>query len=212
MSIQLSRIASPVTSLGPGRYIGLWVQGCSIGCPDCVSKDTWDKRGGSSVDEHWLSDLIIETIRKEGLEGVVVTGGEPTEQADSLEQVLASVVEALPGTSIIVFSGIPREKLLTNHPGLSSLVDLAVCGPYISDLPSQRPLIASENQEYAVCSNRGSELLAKASEMADMSGIQVAIDGNSITMAGLPFPHGMELLEEELQNRGIVFSEVSWKK
>ena len=41
---------------------------------------------------------------------------------------------------------------------------------------------------------------------------QETVDGDNITMAGLPFPHGMELLERELQKKGIVLSEVSWKR
>ena len=212
MSIRLSRIAFPSTTLGPGRYFGLWVQGCSIGCPDCISRDTWDKHGGSLADEKWLSDYIVGTVIGENLEGVVITGGEPTEQAYSLEQVLASVIKALPNISIVLYSGVSREELLTNHSGLASFVDLAICGPYISDNPSQRPLIASDNQQYAILSNRGDKLIARVSEMGVIGSIQVAVDGDNITMAGLPFPHGMELLERELQKKGIVLSEVSWKR
>ncbi|ACV21415.1 anaerobic ribonucleotide reductase-activating protein [Slackia heliotrinireducens] len=212
MSIQISRIAFPITSLGPGRYLGLWVQGCSIACPGCISKDTWDKQGGTSADEQWLSDLIIKTIREENLDGIVVTGGEPTEQASSLEQVLSLVTEKLPGMRVVMFSGIPREDLLANHATLISSIDLAICGPYISDLPSQRPLIASENQQYAICSDRGYELLTNASTTNVVNSIQVNINDGDVTMVGLPFPHGMEALEEELQSRGIVFGEVSWKK
>ncbi len=42
-TIELNKAHWPVTVLGPGRRIGLWVQGCSIHCPGCVSQDTWPK-------------------------------------------------------------------------------------------------------------------------------------------------------------------------
>ena len=41
MKLQLNKAHFPVTALGPGRRIGIWVQGCSIQCPGCVSLDTW---------------------------------------------------------------------------------------------------------------------------------------------------------------------------
>lgn len=212
MSIRVSRIAYPITTLGPGRYLGLWVQGCDIKCSGCVSKDTWDKTGGRLVDERSLADSIIEIIgAAKDIEGIVVTGGEPTEQADSLCKILAWISEALPQVDVILFSGVSREALSESYGVLISCVDLAICGPYISGLPSSRPMIASDNQCYMVCSNRGHALLSKLLKMEGACSIQCLVDEQSITMAGLPFPSGMELLEDELRERGIVFSEASWR-
>ena len=39
--IYLNKAHYPVTTLGPGRRIGLWLQGCTLACPGCVSRDTW---------------------------------------------------------------------------------------------------------------------------------------------------------------------------
>ena len=39
--IGLNRVHFPVTALGPGRRVGIWLQGCSIRCPGCMSLDTW---------------------------------------------------------------------------------------------------------------------------------------------------------------------------
>ena len=41
MELSLSRVHFPVTTLGPGRRLGIWFQGCSIRCPGCISADTW---------------------------------------------------------------------------------------------------------------------------------------------------------------------------
>ena len=40
-SIAISRVHFPVTTLGPRRRLGIWMQGCSIRCPGCISADTW---------------------------------------------------------------------------------------------------------------------------------------------------------------------------
>ncbi|MBP5240157.1 MAG: 4Fe-4S cluster-binding domain-containing protein, partial [Oscillospiraceae bacterium] len=36
----------PVVTLGPGRRLGLWLQGCSIHCPGCVAPENqpFDRR------------------------------------------------------------------------------------------------------------------------------------------------------------------------
>src|SRR5258708_12262683 len=42
--LALSRLHFPIMSLGYGRRIGIWTQGCSIGCKGCMSVDTWASR------------------------------------------------------------------------------------------------------------------------------------------------------------------------
>ena len=39
--VGVSRLHFPVTTLGPGRRAAIWLQGCSIHCRGCVSRDTW---------------------------------------------------------------------------------------------------------------------------------------------------------------------------
>src|SRR3546814_9784731 len=62
MRIAVSRLHFPVTALGPGRRIGLWLQGCSIRCPGCISVDTWAHDAG-----HVPLSYLTERI--EGLAG-----------------------------------------------------------------------------------------------------------------------------------------------
>ena len=45
----------PVTALGPGPRLGLWVQGCHLACPGCMSRDTWDPYGGDAAA---IDDLV----------------------------------------------------------------------------------------------------------------------------------------------------------
>jgi organic radical activating enzyme len=76
--LRVSRIHVPVTALGPGRRVGIWVQGCSIGCAGCMSQDTWDPAGGEPVPVSrilsWLAGLPGTVT------GLTVSGGEPFQQ------------------------------------------------------------------------------------------------------------------------------------
>ena len=88
-SLRVSRTHHPVTVLGHGTRIGVWVQGCTIGCDGCISRDTWPADGGTAVTVDtivgWLDGLAG------ALDGLTVSGGEPFQQPDALAALLSAV-------------------------------------------------------------------------------------------------------------------------
>jgi len=85
MKLFLSRMHFPVTTLGFGRRVGIWFQGCSIQCPGCVSRDTWAfGRGETSVES---ACETIDPWLKEA-DGVTISGGEPFDQPMALAALL----------------------------------------------------------------------------------------------------------------------------
>ena len=90
-SIALSRIHFPVTTLGPGRRIGIWFQGCSIRCPGCISMDTWAPgRGITTIDE--VVSAIAQWIPT--ADGITISGGEPFDQPVALIELLERCVRS----------------------------------------------------------------------------------------------------------------------
>jgi len=90
MRVRLNRAHYPVTTLGPGARIGLWLQGCTIGCKGCISRDTWADDARKEIE----IEKILKWCRSvcpAGPEGVTITGGEPFEQPEAL----GSLVHAL---------------------------------------------------------------------------------------------------------------------
>ena len=81
--IFLSRLHFPVTALGPGRRIGLWVQGCSIRCAGCISLDTWAPGKGSTTVAA-VAEVIMRWIDE--ADGLTISGGEPLDQADAIRR------------------------------------------------------------------------------------------------------------------------------
>ena len=85
MSINLNRLHFPVTTLGYGQRVAIWMQGCSLHCPGCVSRDTWEHGQGqleftalTTTLESWLPQA----------DGLTVSGGEPFEQPLALIRLL----------------------------------------------------------------------------------------------------------------------------
>ncbi len=90
-TLELNKAHWPVTVLGPGRRIGLWVQGCSIHCPGCVSQDTWPKDPARAIA---VPELIAwcRKVTAGTFDGVTISGGEPFEQPAGLAALLEALV------------------------------------------------------------------------------------------------------------------------
>lgn len=77
VSLTISRVHFPVTTLGPGKRIGVWFQGCGIQCPGCISKDTWARKPANTT----VSEVLeICSEHRRDADGLTITGGEPLEQ------------------------------------------------------------------------------------------------------------------------------------
>lgn len=48
MNWRLNKIQYPVYNLGPGRRVGIWVQGCDLGCEGCVNQTLWGRGAGAT--------------------------------------------------------------------------------------------------------------------------------------------------------------------
>lgn len=152
----VSRLHFPVTTLGPGRRVGLWLQGCSIRCPGCISLDTWDPRVGLVP----IADLLerIDQLAWEA-DGLTVSGGEPFDQPDVLAAVLRGW-RAASLRSTLVFSGRELDALAPWLAENDGLIDVLITGPFRSELPQTVALRGSDNQQLHVLTPLGSELRA----------------------------------------------------
>jgi len=76
----------------------------------------------------WLIDWIFSM---EGIDGITISGGEPTDQMPSLISLLQRV-RRLSGLSVILFSGRTMNEIRSVPGGqeLLSLTDVLIVGPY----------------------------------------------------------------------------------
>lgn len=205
--IAISRIHFPVRSLGPGDRIGLWLQGCSIRCPGCISVDTWKHGLGLTTVDAVLTRLSAWADQADGL---TVSGGEPLDQPDELASLLEGW-RSLSGGSVLLFTGrswLEAQDWISSHPGL---VDAVMAGPYVRSAGDSLALRGSDNQSLHILSDLGEPFRAfeRARTTKDRQ-LDVMFDDNgAVWFAGIPNGGDFERLRLLLASQGhsIVTSE-----
>lgn len=203
----LSRLHYPVTTLGPGRRAGIWLQGCSIRCPGCVSRDTWEPAAALTPAAE-IADWV-EDQAPDGLTGITVSGGEPLDQAGPLRELLTDLREraCLADADILLYTGYARAVAARRHAGVLALVDAVISEPYVESRPSDHPWTGSGNQVLTLLTDRARE---RFTEPAGTRQLQVSADGGRIWMTGVPGRGDMERLTALLHERGVLLEDVSW--
>ena len=160
-SLWVHSYAHPVTVLGPGRRVVLWVAGCSLRCRGCVTPQLWDRGAGVRLAAGAVADRLLAI--DEPLDGITLTGGEPFEQAKPLGALLSALARERPDWSTLVYSGRSLAALRRAGPDAERLLartDILVAGPYRQDRPATHVLAGSGNQRIHYLSDRGSALRA----------------------------------------------------
>lgn len=210
MMLSVNRTAYPVTALGPGRRLGLWVQGCSLHCEGCVSADTWDEDLGTYVDATELALTVSELIADEHLDGLTITGGEPLQQPEALAEFLAAFRGRCGReVGVLVFTGYEEGDVRDHFGRITSLVDALVCGPYNASLVQDDGLIASANQTVYATTQLGEDSLVDYISSAQRQ-LQVHVGESEIVFAGIPKAGDLLKIEEGLLARGIEIGGRSW--
>lgn len=217
-TLQINKAHWPVTVLGPGRRIGLWVQGCTIHCPGCVSQDTWAADPAKTMS---VTDIVAwcRKVTDNKLDGVTISGGEPFEQPAGLAALLHALRawrrEANLDFDILCYSGFPLKTLKRKHAGVLALLDAIIPEPYVDNLPLTGVWRGSSNQPLVALSDRGRARYAAffdASAPAQGKRIQAAVEGGRIWMIGIPERGDMERVEALCASRGLTLGQVSWRR
>ena len=148
MELALHSLAYPVTALGPGRRVALWVAGCPLRCPGCITPELLEGDSGRLVS---IEDLATRILSLDcDLSGLTLSGGEPFAQPGGLSNLLDRVRRARPTWNVIAYSGFRLDRLRGMGEDVAELlarVDVLVDGPYLADRPSGHALAGSGNQE-----------------------------------------------------------------
>ena len=203
MKIAINKAHYPVSTLGFGRRVGIWTQGCSIRCPECVSKDTWE------LDEQRVTTVELLTSALSpwltAADGVTISGGEPFDQPKALIELLGAV-RRFNGGDILVFSGYSQECLFAEHREVVDLIDVLVTDPYRPDTGATLTLRGSDNQRIFILTD-----LARSRYPANLDEqswgahrrLDLFVENDTVWLAGIPRIEEMARLKTELDRRGI---------
>ena len=117
---------------GPGLRFVVFLQGCTLNCPECHNPQTHDLNGGYLVSIH---DILEQIDRNPLLKGLTISGGEPFLQAERAAVLARSARDR--GLNVWCFTGKTWEELTKSDAPpewglLLEQTDVLVDGPFIS--------------------------------------------------------------------------------
>ncbi len=216
MTLYLNKAHFPVDVLGHGRRVGLWLQGCTIRCFGCISRDTWPVDPATAIDVseimHWIEGLPSDEI-----DGVTISGGEPFDQPDALAELLSAVrrwaAEQARPVDLLGYSGRPYAELARGFPEQLALLDAVVAEPYLEGEPTTAALRGSANQRVVPLTDLG-RLRYSLDALERLEGqrhrLQVEVDGESIWFIGIPEQGAMRRIQNRAHEQGVSIQRPSW--
>lgn len=193
LTLDYSDWAAPVENLGPGQRLILWVRGCPLACPGCMTPELWENAPANSHrDIGELADLLAPLLV--GLDGLSISGGEPTLQAAPLAQLIRDLRARpeLGELEVLSYSGFTIEELGERGADVDDYLaqlDILVDGRFVQSEANELAWRGSDNQRVHLLSARAQEQYADFVEAPMPSprplGVQ-AIDGGHYRLIGIP--------------------------
>ena len=200
MDIHISRMHYPVTTLGPGKRIGIWLQGCSIHCEGCISMDTWQ----FNINKVSINDLkqVLKTWLPQCV-GITISGGEPFDQENALLELLEFLNSY--NKNILVYSGYSFDGLKDKKLVQSGLIDVLISEPYDHTKSQTKRLLGSDNQQVHFLTSLGKSEFATYLEQPLEKELDIHITPETVWMAGIPI-NGMKEIAQASKENNVTLS------
>ncbi|MFC5155631.1 4Fe-4S cluster-binding domain-containing protein [Streptomyces amakusaensis] len=222
-SLRISGTHFPVRTLGPGRRFAVWLQGCALACPGCMSRHTWDPLGGSDRPVPSLLALWRAALAA-GADGLTVSGGEPLDQPAGLGALLTGAAgirdEALAAGSaaadLLLYTGYEGEEIDRNPLRTAAVrpVDALVTGRFRIAEPTALVWRGSANQRLRPRTELGRARYAAHLDRTDEGPrlqTHLAEGENDVRLYGVPLRGELAALERRLARAGIRLDRRSWR-
>jgi len=215
VSVRLSRVHYPVTALGPGTRAGVWFQGCTLGCPGCVSRDTWDPAAGTQTTVDDILNWITATVDK-NTAGITISGGEPSEQPNALTALIVGLTDLRvhldADWDVLCYTGLESDEFLKQVPAAHDSIDALIIGRFHISEPTTLIWRGSANQRIVPLSVRGADRYAEFMDQStDSPPIQFSVQGGQVWLVGIPRRSDLNHLQRHLRKAGIELEDVSWR-
>jgi anaerobic ribonucleoside-triphosphate reductase activating protein len=216
MRLHLSKVHYPVTALGPGTRLGIWTQGCTVGCRGCASRDTWEVTPEHEIDVDDLVARCAAMVADGPLDGVTISGGEPSDQPDAVLALVVGIRARARAEGreidVLLYSGRSFGWLEVERSALLAAVDAVIPEPYLDGRPAGGVWRGSSNQPIVPLSRLGRERYGSVSDDEPPTvPFQLAVDDGSVWFIGIPRRGDLDRIVERAARRGVVIEEASWR-
>lgn len=186
--LNLAEFALNIKTLGPGRRIVIWVQGCWQRCPGCISPEFQPVYPANLIRVVDLADLLIRNRQDHA--GLTISGGEPMLQAEGLLSLWQQLKLVIPHWNLILFSGYTKKQIENDMDAsmydLMESSDAFIGGPYMQSMPNTFGLYGSANQEIYFSKDSRFGAAEQSSIRNYPKTQQLYISKDSILIAGIP--------------------------
>lgn len=201
LTVGISRIHFPVTTLGPGRRLGIWFQGCSLRCEGCISVDTWATAKTLIPIEQLMTKLSSYLPL---IDGITISGGEPFDQFEAL---LAIVVQLRERTKvdILVYTGYAVEDITDQLQQIKPYIDVLISDPFQRQSSQTLRLRGSDNQRLHCFTSQAVEKFAYYQQAVTTEDkvLDVMFDAEGVVwFAGIPRRDDFVKLQTLLKQQG----------
>ncbi|MET9449871.1 4Fe-4S single cluster domain-containing protein [Streptomyces cinerochromogenes] len=224
MELRLDGTHYPLETLGPGKRLGVWFQGCSLACPGCMSRHTWDPEAGSAAT---VSEVLAlwQAALADGADGLTVSGGEPLQQAAALAELLAGAARLRDGArrragsagphpaDVLVYTGYEPGELTPGQRSALGGADAVITGRFRVAEPTRLAWRGSANQRIVPLTPLGAaRYVPYLTRESPGPRLQTGPAGNGrLRLYGVPLRGELVELEKRLGQGGIGFTERSWR-
>lgn len=149
-----------VETLGPGKRLCIWTNGCHKRCPKCETPEFQKIMPSLDVD----IVKILEEMDLSNDDGVTISGGEPFIQLNELRSLVNYL--SIKFDDIIVYSGLSYEtlKMIDGTDEIFSKISALIDGEYIRELDEGKKLVGSSNQNIIVFKEKYREQLLRMND------------------------------------------------
>ena len=185
--------AFPTQGLGPGQRLILWVRGCPLACPGCMTPEFWEN--GAAQNHREVGELAaVLAPLLQGLDGLSISGGEPTLQSAALAALIQTLreVKGLETLETLSYSGFTREELRTRGVEVENYLaqlDILIDGRFEQNAGNTKQWRGSDNQRVHLLSARAIERYADQvdAEMPEERPLQLQmLGGQGYRLIGIP--------------------------
>jgi anaerobic ribonucleoside-triphosphate reductase activating protein len=203
--LYINSISYPVTNLGPGKRVVLWVEGCSLKCKGCMALSMQYQRRNSIKHVHDIF-LIIKQIAQH-IGGITISGGEPFEQVDSLYELLRMIRQET-NLDIMVYSGFTLEELRLKGNKINRLlrlIDILVDGRFEENNTNRKIWRGSDNQRVLFLNKNSRKFRHYANIEYDLERplFYEVSEKNQLRIIGIPERGFLKNLENKFQEKGL---------